>query len=691
MTMAPAAGRAWPLGATPDEQGVNFALATGPEAQAVELCLFDDDGRERQRVRLPHRTHGVWHGHLAGLGEGTVYGWRVQGPWAPSQGLRFNPAKLLLDPYAREVVGRYDGSDVMRGDDPRDPSQPDTRDNAERALKARVVADPPACPESAHVRVPMADTVLYEAHVKAATMRHPGVPEALRGTYGGFAHPACLDHLERLGITTVSLMPLHQRVDEARLLALGLSNHWGYNPVAWLAPESRHAGTRPGAAPGHALRACRAMVSALHARGLEVVLDVVFNHSAELDELGPTFHLRGLDNARHYLLPKGDGAHYVNHTGCGNTLNLQHPRTLQLVMDALRFWVQVIGVDGFRFDLAPTLARTEQGFSAQAPLLAAIAQDPALATTKLIAEPWDVGPGGYRLGGFPPGWAEWNDRYRDTLRGFWLRGQASRGDFAHALAGSASVFAPSGRPPSASINFVTAHDGFTLADLVSHRERHNQANGEHNRDGHGHNLSVNCGVEGPSDDAAVRSQRQRLQRALLATLFASLGTPMLLAGDELGHSQRGNNNAYCQDNALTWLPWDAGDADLADFAARCIRLRGALRADWPGGGARWWSEADVGWLAPEGHAMGTADWEQPADHGLAVWLRPGAEADAAGRMQWLLLVNADAAARRFILPGPGAWRLALRSDEGTTPGPDDALPGTIDVPGHSLWLAQRPQ
>jgi glycogen operon protein len=677
-------GRPWPLGSTPDGTGVNFAVAA-PQAEAVTLCLFDEAGQERHRLPLRERTHGVWHGHLPGAGPGLVYGWRVAGPWAPGRGQRFNPAKLLLDPYAREVQGRYAGSELMLGHDPHDPARADPRDNAAVALKARVVADPPALTPADHVHVPMADTVLFEAHVKAATMRHPGVPEALRGSYAGFAHPAWLDHLQRLGITTVSLMPLHQRVDEARLLALGLSNHWGYNPVAWLAPESRYAGHAAQAAPGHALQACRAMVAALHARGLEVVLDVVFNHSAELDELGPTFHLRGLDNAHHYLLQPNDPAHYVNHSGCGNTLNLQHPRTLQLVMDALRFWVQVIGVDGFRFDLAAALMRGEHGFSAQAPLLGAIAQDPVLAGAKLIAEPWDVGHGGYRLGTFPHGWAEWNDRYRDTLRRFWLRGQGSRGDFAHALAGSASLFAPGGRGPEASINFVTAHDGFTLADLVSHRERHNHANGEYNRDGHGHNLSVNCGVEGASADPEVRARRGRLQRALLATLCTSLGTPMLLSGDEIGHSQRGNNNAYCQDNDTTWLRWDEADPDLPGFVALGLRLRRELLAACPGGGAQWWRDADVSWFTPEGRPMGTADWEQPDDRGLQVWLHAG---PAAG---WLLLINGDERPRRFSPPGPGAWRPMLCSDSGAPPPPGRVLAGIILVPASSFWLAQRSQ
>jgi glycogen operon protein len=699
------AGRPWPLGASLDAQGVNFALAA-PVAEAVELCLFDASGQhELPRIAAQRHAGGVWHVHVAGLGAGALYGWRVHGPWNPALGQRCNPAKLLLDPYAREVHGHYDGSDLFLGHDSANPQRPDGRDNAGVALKARVVAEPEPLPEAAHVRVPLADTVLLELHVKNATMRHPGVDRGRRGTYAGLAHPEMLGHLKHLGITTVSLMPLHQRVDEARLLAQGLVNHWGYNPVAWMAPEARYAvppgqdtlAQRLARGPGHALAECRAMVAALHAQGLEVVLDVVLNHSAELDEAGPTFHLRGMDNAHYHHLLRGQPRHYENHTGCGNTLNLQSSFGLRLAMDTLRFWAEVVGVDGFRFDLGPVLGRTEHGFSAQAPLFAAIAQDPVLARCKLIAEPWDIGPGGYRLGGFPAGFAEWNDRYRDTMRRFWLRRNVSRGEFAHALAGSSSLFAPSRRPPTASVNFITAHDGFTLADLVSYRERHNQANGEHNRDGHAHNHGCNAGVEGHSSDPAVQQQRQRLQRALLATLLCSLGTPMLLSGDELGHSQQGNNNAYCQDNETTWLHWDQADVALADFTARCVATRRQMRAQSPSGGQRWLAEGDVAWLTPEGQPLGTADWEDPADHALAVWLSPGAQ-DADQRRagghgpQWLLLVNAGSTPRRFTLPAGTRWQPLLRSDTGLPPAAQEALlEVNLEVNAHSLWLAQRTQ
>ncbi|WP_157265289.1 glycogen debranching protein GlgX [Azohydromonas aeria] len=674
-TLAP--GRPWPLGATLTQEGINFALAA-PDASRVELCLFDAAGRtELRRLALPGCTHGIRHGFLPGAGIGLVYGWRVHGPWQPAQGHRFNPQKLLLDPYAREVVGRYDGSDLFLGHDPAHPQRPDTRDNAARALKARVVAEPPPLPAEAHVRVAPEDTVLYEVHLRGATMRHPGVPAELRGTYAGLAHPAFLDHVQRLGVTTLSLMPLAHRADEARLLKLGLSNYWGYSPIAWFAPEARYAS--PGGSP---LAECRAMVDALHARGLEVLVDVVFNHSAELDEAGPTLSLRGIGNRAYHHLRPGDAAHYENWTGCGNTLKLSEPPALRLVMDALRFWVQHVGVDGFRFDLAPVLGRDAGGFSARATFFAAVAQDPVLAGVKLVAEPWDIGPGGYQLGHFPAPWQEWNDRSRDALRGYWLTGSLARGGFVHALAGSSEVFRPSRRGPLAGVNFVTAHDGFNLLDLVSWRERHNEANGEGNRDGHGHNLSVNCGVEGPSDDPAVAGLRLRLRRALLATLALSLGTPMLLAGDEIGHSQRGNNNAYCQDNETTWLDWANAESGLPDFVARCLALRrrhARLRMN------RWFDDGEVRWLHPDGDRLAGNEWQRLDRRAFGAWLPDG----GAG-CELLLLFNPDGAPHRFTLPagdgGEPGWRLVLRSDLDLVAPVlgDDAV-----LPGHSLWVAER--
>jgi glycogen debranching enzyme len=673
------------LGATVEPGGVRFALAA-PHAQAVTLCLFrSTDHTLIGQRQLQRGDAGVWHGFEPGLRAGALYGWRVHGPWQPAHGHRFNPAKLLLDPYAREVVGRYDGDDIHRGHVPDDPQQPDPRDNAATALKARVLADPPPL-RTLQPSVDPARRVLYEVHLKAFTALHPDVPEALRGRYAGFAHPAAIAHFKRLGITTVCLMPLAQRADEPRLLQRGLSNHWGYNTIAWAAPESRYA-----SAPERARDECRAMVEALHEAGLEVVLDVVFNHSAESDASGPTLSLRGIDNALYYHLPPEDRAAYANWAGCGNVLNLNQPLVLRLVMDSLRRWVSDYGIDGFRFDLAPILARGETpntDFHPRAAFLMAVAQDPMLCNRLMIAEPWDIGPGGYRLGQFPPGWLEWNDRFRDTQRATWLRRSVSRGALGRSLAGSHEIFGHA-RPAHSSVNFVTSHDGFTLMDLVSYTERHNQANGEDNRDGHGHNLSVNHGVEGPTDVPAIQQARLRQRRALLAVLLLSLGTPMLLAGDELGHSQQGNNNAYCQDNATTWIHWSEADPALIDFVAQLIALRHELA---PFFSAHWWRSADHGagahtapvarWFAPGGAPMTAADWEEPQARPLM--LEVAACGDDSPTALWLL--NPTAETHPMQLP-PGAWRQRLDTHAGHTLPAE--LAEAVDLPPGCLWLAVR--
>lgn len=687
-------GSPFPLGATLSPNGVNFALAA-PNAEAVELCLFDGTGRnEQQRIRLPAFTDGVWHGLLPSGRAGLVYGYRVHGPWAPHKGQRFNPAKLLLDPYAREIVGTYDGSDLFLGHDPASPDRRNTRDNAAVALKARVAAAGNTAAVPGHARIPAGERVLYELHVRGQTQLHPAVPAALRGTYAGLAEPAVLDHLQGLGVTTLSLMPVQHRADEQRLLAMGLSNYWGYNTIGWFAPEARYWSGRPGTTPASEFRA---MADAVHARGMELAIDVVYNHSAETDEFGPTLSLRGIDNALYYHLRPDDRALYANWTGCGNCLNLAEPRVLQLVMDSLRHWAGELGVDGFRFDLAPVLGRGADGnFDSRAPFFAAVAQDPVLSRTLLIAEPWDIGAGGYRLGEFPPGWLEWNDRYRDTQRGFWLRqgreGATGLGDFAHRFTASSAQFAHHGRAPTASVNFITAHDGFTLRDLLCYEERHNLANGENNRDGHAHNLSNNCGVEGPSDAPAVLAGRNRLQRALLATLLLSQGTPMLLAGDELGHSQQGNNNAYCQDNETTWLAWigmhePASEADrLSAFVARLIALRReapALRS------TRWWpaeppgGAADIRWLRPDGGPMQETDW----NHGTSLAIL--FEAAATDAAAWLVLVNAGPETVSFTLPS-GAWQCRLATDSvlDASAELDTTHAGTVEVPHSSLWIAR---
>ena len=590
-----------PLGVTLIAGGANVAVWSA-NATAIEICLFDRLGAtEQARIRLPARTGDVFHGLVPGIGVGSRYGLRAHGPWLPQEGHRFNAAKLLVDPYAVALdrpfalhASQFDGA------------TPHQDDSAPFVPKA-IVQHPPPTARTLQPGVPWNETILYELHVKGFTQRHPRVPERIRGTVAGLAHPRAIEHLVRLGITTVELMPVAAWADERHLPALGLANYWGYNPVAFLAPDAR-------LCPG-GLADLAACVSALHDAGIEVLLDVVFNHTAESDALGPTLSLRGLDNASYYRLAPHDKAHYVNDTGCGNTLALDRPPAMRLVLDALRHFVRHAGVDGFRFDLATTLGRRESGFDPDAPLLHAIAQDPLLRDRKLIAEPWDIGPGGHQLGAFPAAWGEWNDRYRDTARRFW-RGDAHQlGELATRLAGSSDVLGPRSRSPSRSVNLITAHDGFTLADLVSHAGKHNAANGEGNRDGTDHNLSWNHGVEGPSDDEALRAARARDTRALLATLFSSRGTPLLSMGDELGRSQAGNNNAYAQDNALSWIDWEKADQSLIDFTASLIRLRRshpALREDrWLTGEPRDASGLpDIEWLTPEGIPLEGEAWER---------------------------------------------------------------------------------
>jgi glycogen operon protein len=689
--MALQLGHTRALGATLEAEGVNFALAA-PNAQAVELCLFDATGsNETGRHWLPSHTDGIWHGFLPGAQAGLVYGWRVYGPWAPQQGHRFNPAKVLLDPYAREVVGSYQGQDLHLGHDCHNPALPDLHDNAAVALKARVVADLPA--PSPGVQVDPAQRVIYELHIKGFTALHPEVPLKLRGSYAGLAHPAAIAHLKRLGITTVCLMPVAQRADEVRLLNLGLTNYWGYSSIAWSAPEQRYWSGTEGSSPRSEFKL---MVDALHQAGLEVILDVVYNHTAETDELGPTLSLRGIDNASYYHLEPGNPAQYMNWTGCGNCVNLNQPLVLRTVMDSLRLWVQAFGVDGFRFDLGPVLARgtadTQYRFASAAPFLMAVAQDPVLRDKLMVAEPWDIGPGGYQLGQFPAGWLEWNDKFRDTQRAFWLCGQEHPGAVAQRLAGSSDAFDPQRRGAHSSVNFVTAHDGFTLTDLVSYQQRHNLANGEANRDGHGHNLSNNGGVEGPTDNPTIQAQRLRHKRALLAATVFSLGTPMLLAGDDLGHSQKGNNNAYCQDNASTWLNWLDADLDLSAFVAQLLqvrRARCALQA------RSWWQTAEAPggqtvarWSTPCGAPLTHAEWNDGQQRALALHLSiPSTDplnAAAASNADCLLLVNAAPHPQTFQLP-TGTWLRHIDSSSGT--GRDALLASQQTVPAGCLWLA----
>lgn len=612
------AGRPWPQGASFDGSGVNFAVFSA-HAESVTLCLFDRSGvRELAALPVTECSDGVWHGYLAGAEPGLVYAWRVEGPSGP--GHRFDADRYLLDPYARSLVG----------------------------LKAQVVDTGFDWCDDAHPRTPWAKTVIYEAHVRGLTRLQPDVPEPLRGTYAGLAHPSVIGYLHELGVTALELMPVQHFLDEPRLLAQGLVNYWGYNPIAWFAPSPRYAVSNGVSV----LDQFRQMVHELHRAGIEVILDVVFNHSAEGDASGPALSLRGIDNVSYYVLdPAGE---YENWTGCGNALNVAHSRVLQLVMDCLRYWVGECHVDGFRFDLATTLGRDAHGFNPAAPLFAAILQDPVLAGCKLIAEPWDVGPAGYRLGQFPCGWAEWNDQFRDALRRFWLHDGVSRAEFARRFAASSDLFAGAVRQPNASLNYLTAHDGFTLADLASYNHKHNLANGEHNRDGHGHNLSWNCGVEGPSDEPHVNLLRLRVRRAMFASLLLAQGTPMLLAGDEIGHSQQGNNNAYCQDNEITWLGWEQAEPGLAKFVADLLATRREIPALTSG---RWWTGlpddagvTDVQWLNPAGTPLETHDWHDPAGKALMIVLSD----------IWLLLINASGHQVHFRLP-PGNWCLRLSS------------------------------
>jgi len=656
--LAISAGQAWPIGAHADANGVNFAVFSA-NAQAIDLCVFDEAGaRELARLPLPGHSGDVWHGRIDGARPGLVYGLRAHGPWRPDKGHRFNPAKLLLDPYAREIVGGFDWDDEQFGADRTHPKQMDTRDNAARALKARVTRDAYDWGNDRAPNTSLADTVICELHVKGFSKQNPAVPEALRGTYAGLGAAASIAHLSALGVTAVSLLPVHQRVDEERLIRMGLTNYWGYNTIGFFAVEPRLSCTPADGAATR--REFRDMVKALHSAGIEVILDVVFNHTAESDAIGPQIAFRGLDNASYYRLPPEARSDYDNYTGCGNTVDLRHPRVLQLVMDSMRYWVEEMHVDGYRFDLAPVLGRgygDDGGFARQHAFFAAVAQDPVLAGVKMIAEPWDLGPGGYQVGGFPNGWAEWNDKFRDDMRSFWLRHPSTRGGFAQRLCGSSDIYQARGRAPAESVNYCVSHDGFTLRDLLSYNERHNLANGEDNRDGTGNNLSFNAGAEGPTDDAAINTLRARLQRAVLATNLLAQGTPMLCAGDELGHTQGGNNNPYCHDSEITWIDWSRADADLIAFTARACAIRRAAQPF----ANRWYSGLtdplglhDLAWITRHGEPLQAEAWADPSSRVLGCLI--GEPGRAAAPL--LLLVNAEADDTTFMLPA-GVWQVLL--------------------------------
>ncbi len=653
-------GQPWPMGAHWDGDGVNIAVFSA-NAQAIDLCLFDATGTQQTtRLRLPGHSGDVWHGRLEGAAPGLVYGFRAHGPWRPDRGHRFNPTKLLLDPYAREILGRFDWAEEHFAADRTLPKQMDTRDNGPTALKARVTHDQFDWAGDRAPNTPLADTVLYEMHVKGFSQLNANVPEPLRGTYAGLGHDASITHLKRLGITAVSLLPVHQHIDEERLVGIGLVNYWGYNTIGFFAPDPRLSSTPADAVATR--NEFRAMVRALHAAGIEVILDVVFNHTAEGDATGPMISFRGLDNASYYRLPPDAKHEYVNDAGCGNTVDLRPPRVLQWVMDSLRYWVTDMHVDGYRFDLATVLGRgdgDDRGFDRRAAFFAAVAQDPVLARTKMIAEPWDIGPGGYQVGGFPNGWAEWNDKFRDDMRSFWLRHPSTRGGFAQRLCASSDIYQARGRAPAESVNYVISHDGFTLRDLLSYVEKHNEANGEQNRDGTGNNLSFNGGVEGPTDDAAITRLRARLARAVLASNLLAQGTPMISAGDELGHTQHGNNNPYCHDDTVTWIDWAAANDDLIAFTARVIALRRVARPF----ANRWYSGLtdplglhDLAWLTRTGEPLQADAWRDPNERVLGCLI--GEPGRAAAPL--LLLVNAQAEDSSFMLPA-GVWDVVLDS------------------------------
>jgi glycogen operon protein len=606
-------GRSYPLGATWDGEGVNFALFS-EHAEKVELCLFSADGRrETQRIVVRENTDHVWHCYLPEARPGWLYGYRVYGPYRPEEGLRFNPAKLLLDPYARNIVGAMRWSDAMFGytiGHRREDLSLDRRDSARGMPKCKVVETAFTWDDDRPPNVPWHDMVIYELHVRGFTMLNPHVPEALRGTYAGLATAPVIDYLKRLGVTTVELMPVHTFVDDRYLVERGLRNYWGYNTIGFFSPEARYSASGK-------VNEFKTMVRALHSAGIEVILDVVYNHTAEGNHMGPTLSFRGIDNRSYYRQADDNPRYYKDYTGCGNTLDMQHPRVLQLIMDSLRYWVSVMHVDGFRFDLAAALARELHAVDRLGAFFDLIRQDPVLNRVKLIAEPWDLGEGGYQVGNFPLGWAEWNDRYRDTMRAYWRGDEGLLGEFARRLTGSSDLYGLSGRRPFASINFITAHDGFTLHDLVSYNGKHNEANGEENRDGHNHNLSWNCGVEGPTDDADVRALRALQKRNLLATLLLSQGVPMLLAGDEIGNTQGGNNNAYCQDNPIGWIDWetDAQGRELFEFARRLVHLRRRhpafrRRGFFEGRPLRGSRLKDILWLKPDGAEMAEEEWQQ---------------------------------------------------------------------------------
>lgn len=710
-------GSPYPLGAAFDGGGTNFAIFS-EVADRIELCLFDDAGGET-RVDLPERNGLIWHGYLPQIGPGQRYGYRVHGPHNPPAGQRCNPAKLLLDPYAKAIDGQVEWDEAVFSYRFGAPDDFNDTDSAAHVMKSVVINPYFDWSGDRPLRIPYNQSVIYEAHVKGMTMRHPDIPDNVRGTYAGLAHPATIRHLKNLGVTAVELLPVHQFVNDSTLIDKGLSNYWGYNTIGFFAPHNGYTcfGTR-----GEQVLEFKTMVRTLHRAGIEVILDVVYNHTAEGNHLGPTLSFRGIDNQAYYRLVDGDEAHYFDTTGTGNSLNVRHHESLRLIMDSLRYWVTEMHVDGFRFDLASTLARQFHEVDRLSAFFELVNQDPIVSRVKLIAEPWDVGEGGYQVGNFPPLWTEWNGRYRDTVRDFWRGEPASLGEFASRFTGSSDLYESDNRRPIASINFITAHDGFTLADLVSYNDKHNDANGEGGADGDGHNRSWNCGIEGPTDDADILALRERQKRNFLTTLLLSQGVPMIAHGDEIGRTQQGNNNVYCQDNELSWVDWthlapnSSADSteDIADraralsaFTARVA----AMRADHPifrrqrffqGRAIRGSNVEDIAWLRPDGEQMTDEDWDTGYARSVGVFLngRGIPDRDELGNRviddSFLLLINAHHEPVTFTLPTADygeTWTTVLDTADVHRTGADadPAGPGEQQsVPDRSLRILRSP-
>jgi len=673
-------GNNYPLGAFYDGAGTNFSIFS-EVAEAVDLCLFDEQGNET-KIPLPEVTSFCWHGYLPNVGPGQLFGFRVHGPWNPKEGQRCHPSKLLLDPYSRAVEGEVKWDQAVftySFDNPDAP--PNEADSAPFMPKSVVINPYFDWSNDRHPRTRWHETIIYEVHVKGFSKNLPEIPEELRGTYAALAHPKAIEYFTKLGVTAIELMPVHQFIQDAHVLQRGLRNYWGYNSIAYLAPHNKYSA---GGQNGQQVQEFKQMVKALHEASIEVILDVVYNHTAEGNHLGPTLSFKGIDNAAYYRLFGDDRRSYMDYTGTGNSLNMRHPHVLQLIMDSLRYWVLDMHVDGFRFDLASTLARELHDVDRLSAFFDIIQQDPVISQVKLIAEPWDIGEGGYQVGKFPPLWLEWNGKYRDCVRDYWRGQDQTLGEFAYRFTGSSDLYEATGRRPYASVNFITAHDGFTLHDLVSYNDKHNEANGEENRDGESHNRSWNCGVEGPTDDPKVNKLRERQKRNFLATLFLSQGIPMMLGGDEIGRTQKGNNNAYCQDNEISWFNWESADKDLLEFTRRLIQLR----KEHPVFRRRRWFQGrpihgekitDIGWFTPDGIQMAEDQWGEGFAKALGVFLNgegiddPDARGERVVDDSFYVLFNAHYEPLPFVLPKKEwgePWTVVLDTNEPIRANPD---------------------